>query len=369
MAALGDVLGGRYRLVELLGQGGMATIYRATDGQLGREVAVKVLRSRLRPRPDFVARFKQEAQSGRLSQPPQHRRRLRLSAPTRTSLHRHGARRRGGRGNAPCPQRAAPTTPGGSPRSRGCPRSHRGPRPRDRPPRREAWQHPRLDRRPGEGHGLRHRSRLGRRAPDAARRHARLRPLLQPRAGARRAGDRGVRHLQPRGVLYELLTGRRPWEGDSAASVAMARIAAPRPRLGRPTQRRRPSRRSIGGLEPGAGRPFASARARPTPSRPSSPTAPAAAAPASWGPAGRRRPVRGAGRATPAAPPPVRVAAASAAPAAPYPPDAYAGPPTARAHRPAPSRYVAPPPPERRTSRTAGAARAAGSGWQASSAS
>ena len=63
VAALGDVLGGRYRLVELLGQGGMATIYRATDAQLGREVAVKVLHPEYGRDPDFVARFKQEAQS------------------------------------------------------------------------------------------------------------------------------------------------------------------------------------------------------------------------------------------------------------------------------------------------------------------
>ena len=36
MAEIGDTLGGRYRLIELLGQGGMATIYRAVDTQLGR---------------------------------------------------------------------------------------------------------------------------------------------------------------------------------------------------------------------------------------------------------------------------------------------------------------------------------------------
>ena len=58
VAEIGSVLGGRYRLVELLGQGGMATIYRATDGQLGRDVAIKVLRPEYGRDPDFVARFR-----------------------------------------------------------------------------------------------------------------------------------------------------------------------------------------------------------------------------------------------------------------------------------------------------------------------
>ena len=63
MADLGTILGGRYRLVELLGQGGMATIYRARDNQLERDVAVKVLRPEYGNDPDFFARFRQEAQS------------------------------------------------------------------------------------------------------------------------------------------------------------------------------------------------------------------------------------------------------------------------------------------------------------------
>src|SRR5918993_9312 len=63
MAEVGQVLAGRYRLVELLGQGGMATIYRAHDSQLGRDVAVKVLRAEYGRDPAFVARFRQEAQS------------------------------------------------------------------------------------------------------------------------------------------------------------------------------------------------------------------------------------------------------------------------------------------------------------------
>jgi beta-lactam-binding protein with PASTA domain/tRNA A-37 threonylcarbamoyl transferase component Bud32 len=60
---IGSVLGGRYRLVELLGQGGMATIYRARDAQLDRDVAVKLLRPEFGRDPDFLARFRDEARA------------------------------------------------------------------------------------------------------------------------------------------------------------------------------------------------------------------------------------------------------------------------------------------------------------------
>jgi serine/threonine-protein kinase len=60
---IGSTLGGRYRLVELLGQGGMATIYRARDAQLDRDVAVKLLRPEFGRDPDFLARFRDEARA------------------------------------------------------------------------------------------------------------------------------------------------------------------------------------------------------------------------------------------------------------------------------------------------------------------
>ena len=63
MAEIGTVLGDRYRLVELLGQGGMARIYRAHDNQLDRAVAVKVLRPEYGRDPDFGSRFRHEAQA------------------------------------------------------------------------------------------------------------------------------------------------------------------------------------------------------------------------------------------------------------------------------------------------------------------
>jgi serine/threonine protein kinase len=60
---IGSTLGGRYRLLELLGQGGMATVYRARDAQLERDVAVKLLRPELGRDPEFLARFRDEARS------------------------------------------------------------------------------------------------------------------------------------------------------------------------------------------------------------------------------------------------------------------------------------------------------------------
>jgi serine/threonine protein kinase len=59
---LDTILNDRYRLLEALGEGGMATVYRALDTRLGRPVAVKVLHPEyVRDRP-FVQRFQQEAE-------------------------------------------------------------------------------------------------------------------------------------------------------------------------------------------------------------------------------------------------------------------------------------------------------------------
>lgn len=51
-----------YRLVSVVGSGGMADVYRAVDAQRGSEVAIKVLPAALARDPSYVARFRDEAQ-------------------------------------------------------------------------------------------------------------------------------------------------------------------------------------------------------------------------------------------------------------------------------------------------------------------
>ena len=59
----GQRLGGRYQLLERIGGGGMAVVYKATDLVLNRTVAVKILRSQFGSDEDFVQRFRREAQA------------------------------------------------------------------------------------------------------------------------------------------------------------------------------------------------------------------------------------------------------------------------------------------------------------------
>ncbi|HYG73247.1 MAG TPA: Stk1 family PASTA domain-containing Ser/Thr kinase [Actinomycetota bacterium] len=64
------MLGGRYRVENELGRGGMAKVYRGEDTVLGRTVAVKVLAPQYADDPNFVERFRREAQAAaRLSNP------------------------------------------------------------------------------------------------------------------------------------------------------------------------------------------------------------------------------------------------------------------------------------------------------------
>jgi tRNA A-37 threonylcarbamoyl transferase component Bud32 len=67
---VGETIAGRYDVEELVGHGGMSSVYRARDRLLERQVALKILHDRYTVDEEFVERFKREARSvAQLSHP------------------------------------------------------------------------------------------------------------------------------------------------------------------------------------------------------------------------------------------------------------------------------------------------------------
>jgi serine/threonine-protein kinase len=67
---IGELIDGRYRLDDILGQGGMATVYGARDTRLDRPVAIKVLRSEALADPELAIRFRREAHAATVLRHP-----------------------------------------------------------------------------------------------------------------------------------------------------------------------------------------------------------------------------------------------------------------------------------------------------------
>jgi eukaryotic-like serine/threonine-protein kinase len=59
----GEVIAGRYELEELIGSGGMSTVYRAHDSLLERKVALKILHQQFSDDEEYVERFRREARA------------------------------------------------------------------------------------------------------------------------------------------------------------------------------------------------------------------------------------------------------------------------------------------------------------------
>ena len=77
-AWLGKIVDGRYRVLEVIGRGGMGVVYRVEHLRMGKIAAMKVLHRDLASDPEVVARFEREAAAVSQAPPPAHRAGLRL---------------------------------------------------------------------------------------------------------------------------------------------------------------------------------------------------------------------------------------------------------------------------------------------------
>ena len=239
MPAVDHLLPPRYRDVGPIARGGMGEIFRATDEELGREVAVKVLAARYAADESLRARFKREAlAAARLSGNP--------NIVTIFDVAEHEGRplivmeyMAGGSLEERLVERPAVRPGAGARLARaGGRRARRGARGGHRPSRREAREPAARRPRPGQGRGLRHRERRRHGLVHADRDDPRHRRLPVARAGGGRARHAGERPLR---------AGRRRLGApDRPAPV---RVGSPDRRGGRA----RPNAGAVGARrEPGA---------------------------------------------------------------------------------------------------------------------
>src|ERR1700681_1317198 len=82
----GDVLDGRFEIFELIGRGGMGSVFKASDLTTGRPVAVKIPFFVLESNPVFYSRFQRELEIGKRLDHPGILRILAVERPSRPYL-------------------------------------------------------------------------------------------------------------------------------------------------------------------------------------------------------------------------------------------------------------------------------------------
>ena len=91
---IGKMLDDRYEILELIGAGGMANVYKARCHRLNRLVAIKILKSDLADNADFRRRFHDESQAVAQLSHANIVSVYDVSTNPDTGIHRHGADRR-----------------------------------------------------------------------------------------------------------------------------------------------------------------------------------------------------------------------------------------------------------------------------------